>query len=115
VSFRSAPWVAAVIAAFVGCTSPTLPLPPPAIPIFSSSSVAGKVHLASERGAEPNAIVIVYNRNPAVPLDERVSGAQADGDGSWDADVIASGGDYLDVSQHSGGTMSPSITVRVPR
>jgi hypothetical protein len=97
------------------CASPTLPLPPPAVPTIVASTSPGKYHLSSERGAEPNAIIIVFNRNPAVPRDQRVSGAQADGGGTWDAEVIASAGDYLDISQEFGTTRSAPITVQVPR
>jgi hypothetical protein len=92
----------------VGCASPTLPLPPPSV------EQGGKVHLTSVRGAEPNAIIVIYNLNPALPLDQRVSGAQADGVGSWDADTIASTGDVLDITQEFGSTRSPPITVQIP-
>lgn len=97
----------------VACASPTLPLPPPSLPSVAVEQ-GGKVHLASVRGAEPNAIIVIYNLNPALPLDERVSGAQADGEGTWDADAIASSGDVLDITQEFGSTRSPPITVQIP-
>jgi hypothetical protein len=99
----------------LACASPTLPLPPPATPSILPSTTAGKFHLSSEHGAEPNAIIVIYNRNPSVTRDQRVSGAQADGAGTWDAEVIASPGDYLNVTQEFGTTASPAITVQVPR
>jgi hypothetical protein len=105
----------AAAALALSCASPTLPLPPPAAPSIIPSTTAGKYHLQSAHGAEPNAIVIIYNRNPNVPLDQRVSGAQADGGGSWDAEVIATPGDYLDVTQEFGTNSSPTITVQIPR
>src|SRR5258708_22024756 len=101
--------VALVLGLLAG-TSPTLPLPPPSTPSISPSSEVGKVHLSSVRGAEPNALVIVYNRNPAVPLNQRIGGAQADGEGTWDADVVASSGDVLDITQEFGSTRSPATT-----
>jgi hypothetical protein len=96
------------------CASPTLPLPPPAVPTVTPSTTAGKVHLASRNGAEANAIIVVVNKNPSVPLDQRVSGAQADGSGSWDCDAAASSGDVLEVTQEFESTRSPPVDVQVP-
>jgi hypothetical protein len=101
------------IAVALGCASPTLPLPPPALPTIGASSTPGHVHLSSTRGAEPNAIVVIVNRNPALAGDERVSGAQADVEGTWDAEVLAAKGDVLDITQEYGSTRSPSTTVTV--
>jgi len=98
----------------IACASPTLPLPPPAVPTVSPSPEAGKVHLQSVRGAEANAIVVVVNLNPNVPNDKRVSGAQADATGSWDCDVTAARGDVLEVTQEFGSQRSAPIDVQVP-
>jgi hypothetical protein len=106
---------AALVAVALSCASPTLPLPPPSLPTISASSAPGKFHLTSDRGAEPNAIVIIYNRNPAVPRDQRVSGSQADDRGTWDADIIASPGDFIDITQEFGATRSAAVTAQVPR
>jgi hypothetical protein len=103
----------AVLFVALGCTSPTLPLPPPAVPGVEVEQ-GGKVHLTSQGGAEPNAIIVIYNLNPSLPLDQRVSGAQADGQGNWDADAIATHGDVLDITQEFGTTRSPPITVQIP-
>ena len=109
------PWLVAIAAALgsSGCNSPTLPLPPPSLPDVSAAG-EGKVHLASTRGVEPNAIVILFNRNPAVPLDLRVTGVQADGEGSWAQTITASHGDVIDLSEEFGTLQSPSTTFRVP-
>ena len=115
VVLRPAIWLPALFALALSCASPTLPLPPPSLPTISSASTGGKYHLSSERGAEPNALIIVFNRNPAVPLDQRVSGAQADTNGSWDCDVIATPGDFLDISEEFDSTRSASVTVQIPR
>jgi hypothetical protein len=72
------------------------------------------VHLTSAHGAEPNAIIVIINENPTVPLDRRVSGSEADASGSWDADVTASSGDFLEISQEYASTRSTAITVQVP-
>ncbi len=85
----------AALLAVGACTAPTLPLPPPTQPDVSAAAEAGKVHLSSKGGVQPNAIVVVFNRNPDVARDRRVGGAQADAEGSWEADVWASPGDYL--------------------
>jgi hypothetical protein len=100
--------------AVAACASPTLPLPPPAVPTVTASSTPGKVHLQSKNGAEANAIVVVLNNNPALPLDERVSGAQADASGSWDCDAFATTGDVLEITQEFASTRSPPTDVQVP-
>jgi hypothetical protein len=105
--------VALAIAGAFACASPTLPLPPPQIPIVSASTTAGYVHLASRNGAEPNAIIIIVNQNPALANDRRVSGTQADANGTWDAEVPAATGDVLAVSETVGTDTSPSISVQV--
>ena len=112
---RRAPWLIGLFALVLSCASPTLPVPPPLLPQISTSSTPGKVHLQSVQGAEPNALVIIYNRNPAVPLDQRVSGSQADNLGTWDADVVASPGDFLDITQEFGTSRSAPVTAQVPR
>ncbi len=107
--------MALVAATLVACESPTLPLPPPAVPTVSNQGLPpGEVKLTSRQGAEPNAIIVIYNANPSLPLDKRVGGAQADGQGSWDATVNASSGDVLDIRQEFGATRSPPTTVQVP-
>ena len=104
-----------VLAAAIACAAPTLPLPPPAIPAISTAGLpAGKVKLSSMQGAEPNALVVTYNRNPGLPLDQRVGGAQADGSGSWDAVISASTGDVVDVTEEIGTTRSPPTSVVIP-
>ena len=108
-----------VLAAFgaalaLGCVSPTLPLPPPLLPTFSGGSEPDTFKLSSVEGAEPNALIVIVNRNDALPRSKRVTGTLADGRGSWDAIVTAKVGDVLDISQESGALRSPPtpLTVR---
>jgi hypothetical protein len=99
----------------LSCLSPTLPLPPPAIPSITTQGVpTGQVKLTSVGGADPNAIIIIYNTDPNIPLDQRVGGAQADGMGNWDATVTAQPLDYLEISQQAGSQTSPFVEVQVP-
>jgi hypothetical protein len=98
-----------------GCTSPTLPLPPPEVPSLSLGPNAGKVHLHSDQGATPNALIIAFNVNPNLPRTDRVTGTQADDRGSWDMDVSASPGDVIEITQETDNTRSPSIDVTVPK
>jgi hypothetical protein len=101
--------------ALFACVSPTLPLPPPAIPSFSTQGVPpGEVELQSVRGAEPNAIIVIYNQNPTIPLDKRAAATLADANGSWDAAITGSTGDYLEISQQTGTLNSPSTSVQIP-
>lgn len=107
-------WLPALAAAVVvACTSPTLPLPPPTTPTITTGSEPDTVHLASVQGAEPNALIIVINRDTVLPKNKRVSGTIADEVGSWDLDVAAKPGDVLDISQESGATRSPTISITV--
>ncbi len=96
------------------CASPTLPLPPPEEPVISPSTQAGYVHLHSSGGAEPNAIIVIVNEDTSVPLEQRVTGSEADSSGSWDAEVFASTGDVLDVSEEYGDVKSAPTQVTVP-
>jgi hypothetical protein len=102
-----------LVVAVASCASPTLPLPPPAPPVITPQA-NGMVHLSSVGGAEPNAIIVIYNQDPAVPLDRRVGGAQADANGTWDADVVATHGDVLEITQQFGATPSPARDVQIP-
>jgi hypothetical protein len=95
------------------CAAPTIPLPPPSLPSVSAGSTPDKVKLTSVRGVEPHALVVVYNRNPSVPLGQRVGGAEADEHGSWETEVYAKSGDVLDITQEFGSTRSPPTTLRV--
>jgi hypothetical protein len=97
-----------------GCASPTLPLPPPAVPGVLPGADADHVRLVAPcSGAEGGAIIVVVNQNPAVANDLAVSGARANPCGAWDATVYAHKGDVLDVTQEFGTTASPPTTVQL--
>jgi hypothetical protein len=96
-----------------GCNSPTLPLPPPALPSVQAATDPAKVHLSSTYGAEANAVIVIVNTNPAVPGDKNVGGATADGNGSWFTDVYATNGDSLEISQEFGTTKSAPVRLVV--
>jgi hypothetical protein len=97
----------------VACTSPTLPLPPPALPTISLGTTPNTYHLKSDKGALPNALVVAVSRNESLPREQRVAAALADAQGSWDMDVFGHTGDVLDLSQEDGATRSPSSTVEL--
>lgn len=99
--------------AMASCTTPTLPLPPPETPFVTSGSAADTFKLSSVNGAIPNALVIAVNQNEGVPANQRVTGTIADATGSWSLVVVARSGDVFDISQESGTTRSPSITITV--
>jgi hypothetical protein len=100
-----------VIALVIGCTSPTLPLPPPALPSISIGTEPNTFRLSSEHGALPNALIVTVNRNDALARDLRVEGTIADEQGSWELLVHGSAGDIVDVSQQSGSSQSSPVTV----
>lgn len=104
---------ALAIASVSACTSPTLPLPPPASPLIATGLTPDTFRLTSVDGSEPNAVIIIVNRNEALPRDKRVSGTIADERGSWEATVVARVGDVLDVSQEASGIRSPATSVTV--
>lgn len=104
---------ALVAALALGCTSPTLPLPPPASPSISVGTSPDTFRLTSVQGAEPNALIVVVNRDETLARDKRVTGTIADDVGSWDATVVAKVGDVLDISQESGTARSAGTTVTV--
>lgn len=105
-------WLAIVaVATCAACTTPTLPLPPPSLPTVSIGSEPNTFVLKSDRGALPNALIVVVNRNPALTLDQRVDGTIADSQGSWEIQIRASANDVLDISQEDGTTRSPSTTM----
>lgn len=103
--------VALALAMATACTSPTLPLPPPALPSVAVGSEPNTFRLKSDRGALPNALVIVVNRNPALSRDQRVEGTLADEEGSWELLIEATPGDVVDIAQEDGSTRSPTVTV----
>jgi len=106
---RLAAWV--VIALACACTSPTLPLPPPIAPSIATGTEPNTWRLHSESGAEPNALIIVVNRDESLPRSDRVAGTIADQNGSWDLVVKGAVNDVVDVSQESGSTRSATTTI----
>ncbi len=109
-SWASALFLAAVLAA---CASPTLPLPPPSLPTIGATSEPLMYRLSSVRGAIPNALVVVVNRNSTLPSQDRVNGTIADVEGSWELTIKATPGDVVDLSQEDGTVRSPSTTVTI--
>ena len=97
----------------VGCTSPTLPLPPPTAPSISVGTEPRTWNLRSTAGAQPNALIIAVNRNETLPRSERVTGTIADEQGSWELVIVGQTGDFIDVSQESGGASSAPTTVEL--
>jgi hypothetical protein len=109
---RAASWL--FLLGLLGCESPTLPLPPPAVPAQSAGPDADHVALSTTcGGAEPNALIVIVNTNPAVAPDEAVGGSIANGCGAWNAIVYAHVGDYLQITQEFGTAKSPPTEVQI--
>lgn len=107
--------VGLVVALALACASPTLPLPPPAVPTVGPAADADHVKLSAPcGGAEGNAVIVIINTNASVPNDQAVSGSRADACGAWDATVFAHAGDYLNITQEFGTTRSQPAVVQVP-
>jgi hypothetical protein len=91
----------------LACASPTLPLPPPEIPSQAEGTDADHIVLSAGcGGAEPSAIIVILNENPALRGDQAVSGTLASPCGQWDAVVYAHAGDTLAITQESGNLTS---------
>jgi hypothetical protein len=106
----------AAFAVFVGaCESPTLPLPPPAIPNVETDGLpAGQVELSSADGAEPGAAILTINDNPKLPAKEQVFGTEADQNGSWSLTVFAAPGDTIEIYQLISNDVSTPQEVTIP-
>jgi hypothetical protein len=103
------------VPALGACESPTLPLPPPALPSITSAGLpAGEVKLQSVAGAEPLAIIVTLNHDTAIPYAQRAAATEADPQGSWTLVIAASPGDYVDITQGTGDQTSPPLTVQIP-
>ena len=108
------PLFAAAIAFTSACASPTLPLPPPGLPVISPGATVNYIRLSSPcGGVEDDSIVVVVNTNPTVPNDLAVSGARASACGAWDASVYAHTGDVLSITQRFGISESPPTRLQV--
>jgi hypothetical protein len=103
----------AAACAVVSCTTPTLPLPPPALPTVSVGDTPSTFVLRSDKGALPNALIIAVSRNESLAKQDRVAGTFADGEGSWQLVVHGAVNDVIDVSQESEAIHSPSTTVQL--
>jgi hypothetical protein len=105
--------VSLVVAGVAACASPTLPLPPPAVPTIEPGAMAGQVHLTSPcGGVEGGATVLVINNNE--PAAQRDAVTVSDNCGGWSLNAYANKGDYLQVQQIVGSEISSSVSVQVP-
>lgn len=107
--------VSLVGVALVGaaCASPTLPLPPPAVPTIGPGPMAGQVHLSAQcGGSQAGATVLVID--DAQPIGKRDSVTVSDNCGAWALDVYASAHDVLQVQQIVGAEISDAVSVQVP-
>jgi hypothetical protein len=113
-----APFAALTLAcvAFLGCASPTLPLPPPAAPTVTAGADANHFKLSSAcGGVEGGVTVIIENTDTALPSDQRISGAIASPCGSWDAIVYGNRGDVLNITQDDGSVVSSPEVFQLPQ
>jgi hypothetical protein len=84
------------------------------LPTVAAGPDADHVRLSSTcGGAEPYALVVIVNENPAVPGDLAVGGSIADGCGAWDAVAYAHARDVLDITQELGTNASTPVRVLI--
>jgi len=98
-----------------GCTSPTLPLPPPLAPSITAGPDADHVLLAAGcNPPEASSVIVIINTTAGVPMDRAVGGALTNDCGAWDAIVYAHSGDVLDITYEIDGQTSLPTTVSPP-
>lgn len=88
-------------------------MPPPVAPSITSGAEPNTFKLSSQNGAQPNALVIVVNRNDTLSREDRVNGTIADEQGTWDVTIKGAVGDFVDISQESDSARSASTTVQL--
>jgi len=104
---------AALAAVALGCTSPTLPLPPPAQPTESAGTQPNTIVLKGT-GAIPTALIIVVNPDTQFTGDQVVEGTEVASDGTWTVTIQAVKGDDLQIIQLAGDeTSSIDFTVEI--
>ena len=95
----------AIVAAVVlGCTSPTLPLPPPAAP--SETRTDPTTITLNGAGAIPGAIIIVENDDTSITGAKIVQATLVADDGTWTVTIQAVKQDVLRIDQLAGDESS---------
>lgn len=88
-----------LLAASVGCYSPTLPLPPPLAPSEESAGT-NLVHLhGGINSVNSDATVLIQNNDTQFMRSQQITATLPNPDGSWDATVFAVKGDTLEIWQ----------------
>jgi hypothetical protein len=110
--------VVAVASFAFGCTSPTLPLPPPVQPSESAGTDPGTVALHGAAGTvPPGSTIIIYNLTPATAENlqdvQKVTATLVHDDGSWDATIFAIKGDPITAYDIEAGEWSEPITFTI--
>ena len=96
---------AAAAALVLACTSPTLPLPPPAAPTETAGTDPNTIVLDGA-GAIPDALMVVENPNPQFTGQTVVEGTIVGSDGTWKVTIQAIKGDHLKILQYVGSESS---------
>ncbi len=99
-----------VLLLVLGCTSPTLPLPPPEAPTESAGGNAQTIILNGV-GATPGALVVIQNQNTNYPQPD--AAATVKGDGTWTVSLNAVKNDTLVIFEIVGGEQTQSIDYTV--
>ena len=97
----------ALVVGVASCSTPTLPLPPPAAVTASPPDATGLVTVTGE--VQPEAFVFCLNRQTERGVIER-----PDETGRFTLVIQASPGHYLDVWQEIGTDQGPKVPVEVP-
>jgi hypothetical protein len=92
----------------LGCTSPTLPLPPPEAPSESAGTNPNTVVLVGA-GATPGAFITIQNEDAQFTPAERSAGTLVDTQGSWTATLSAVKNDTLEITEIIGDQQSQTL------
>lgn len=106
---------AAIATVALGCTSPTLPLPPPAAPSESLGTDANTIVLTGPvGGAIPGALIVVQNDNPQFTGAPVLEATLVANDGSWTDAILAVKNDHLHITEYVGNdNVSIDFTVLI--
>lgn len=92
---------------FVGCLSPTLPLPPPGRPQISSPDEMGMVRVSGTVRSRATALVLNSRT-------DRIAGQKTDTSGKYDIEIEAQVRDRLVIWYEVGDETSQIVEVYVP-
>jgi predicted pyridoxine 5'-phosphate oxidase superfamily flavin-nucleotide-binding protein len=101
-----------VLLLVLGCTSPTLPLPPPEAPTESAGTDPQTVVLVGA-GESPTAFIVVENTDTQTFPTQPVAAAIVKEDGTWTVTIQAIKNNQLEITEYIGSEASQTLDFTV--